>query len=223
VPLTITVAGEAVRLFAERALLHERTGTLYVADLHWGKAATFRAASIPLPPGNTAADLARLTSVLQQSGACRLVILGDLLHARAAQREAATLEQLRHWRGQHPALEILLVRGNHDAHAGDPPADLAITCLDGPIADGPFVLSHAPLRPARGYGLSGHLHPSVRLHGPGRDTVRLPCFHLRREGAVLPAFGSFTGGVAIEESVGDRVYAIADGDVLPVRGSGGEP
>lgn len=211
-----------MRLYAERALLHDRTGTLYVADLHWGKAATFRAASIPLPPGNTTADLARLTTVLERSAARRLVILGDLLHGRVAQREAATLDRLRRWRAQHPALAIVLVRGNHDAHAGDPPSDLEITCLDGPVADGPFVLSHAPLRPARGYGLAGHLHPSVRLRGPGRDSVRLPCFHLRSDGAVLPAFSSFTGGVAIEQSYDDRVYAIADGDVLPVPGAGSE-
>jgi DNA ligase-associated metallophosphoesterase len=223
VSLTITIAGEEVRLFAERALLHSSSGTLYVADLHWGKAATFRAAAIPLPPGNTAADLARLTGVLERSGARRLVILGDLLHARVAQRDAATREQLLRWRAQHPSLEIVLVRGNHDTRAGDPPANLGIACLDGPVADGPFVLSHAPLRPAHGYGLSGHLHPSVRLRGPGRDSVRLPCFHLRPEGAVLPAFGSFTGGVAIEEAAGDRIYAIADGEVLPVRTAGGEP
>ena len=47
----ISLAGEAVRLLPERAIYWERERALVVADLHWGKAATFRAAGVPLPPG----------------------------------------------------------------------------------------------------------------------------------------------------------------------------
>ena len=44
-----------------------------------------------------------------------------------------------------------------------------------------------------GYVLAGHLHPGVRLHGPGRQSVRLPCFAFGRNAALLPAFSEFTG------------------------------
>ena len=45
-------------LLAERALYWPRAATLFVADVHLGKAAAFRAGGVPLPRGATAADLA---------------------------------------------------------------------------------------------------------------------------------------------------------------------
>ena len=108
-------------LLPERALFWPRAGTLVVADLHWGKGATFRAAGIPIPVGTTSDDLARLDGALLRTGARRLVVLGDLFHARAGRIATHTLAELRRWRGAAPELEILLVRGNHDRHAGDPP------------------------------------------------------------------------------------------------------
>ena len=37
-----------------------------------------------------------------------------------------------------------LVRGNHDSHAGDPPASLAIEMVDEPLGIGPFAACHHP-------------------------------------------------------------------------------
>lgn len=77
------LAGERVELLAERALHWPRARTLFVADVHLGKTAAFRAGGVPLPGGTTAADLARLSAVLAATCAERLVVLGDLLHAAA--------------------------------------------------------------------------------------------------------------------------------------------
>ena len=41
--------------------------------------------------------------------------------------------------------------------------------------------------------LAGHLHPTTRLSGLARDSVRLPCFAWAPGLLVLPAFGAFTG------------------------------
>ena len=90
---------------------------------------------------------------------------------------ARTLAELRRWRALRPELEILLVRGNHDRHAGDPPEDLRINCLNAPAFVPPFVLRHEPADSADGYTLAGHLHPGLVLSGPGR-WERLPCFWL---------------------------------------------
>ena len=83
------LCGEQVELLAARALHWPRERTVFVADVHLGKAAAFRAGGVPLPRGSTAADLARLARVLQQTGARRLVVLGDFLHARGGPRERA--------------------------------------------------------------------------------------------------------------------------------------
>ena len=47
------VAGERLVLLPEKAAFWPRTRALFVADFHLGKAATFRSAGIPLPPGTT--------------------------------------------------------------------------------------------------------------------------------------------------------------------------
>jgi metallophosphoesterase superfamily enzyme len=53
----------------------------------------------------------------------------------------------------------------------------------------------------------------VRL-GSGADRLRLPCFHLRSEVGVLPAFSAFTGGMDVARRPGEHVYAIAEDTVV---------
>jgi metallophosphoesterase superfamily enzyme len=145
-------------------------------------------------------------------------VLGDLLHARAAQRPA-TLEPLRAWREARATLECWLVRGNHDDSAGDPPADLHIEVVDEPHQLGPFALCHAPGGPEglTGYRLAGHLHPAVRLYGRAHDSARLPCFRVGPHETVLPAFGDFTGCAVVPRGVpGERLYAVAGARVFPI-------
>ncbi|NUR18637.1 MAG: DEAD/DEAH box helicase, partial [Gemmatimonadaceae bacterium] len=56
----ISVRGEELVLLPERAAYWPARTTLLVADAHFGKAATFRAAAIPVPAGTTDATLGRL-------------------------------------------------------------------------------------------------------------------------------------------------------------------
>ena len=213
--LTIEIAGEELSLMADRSLYWPKTGTLLVADAHVGKAATFRASGIFVPRGTTSGALARLDAALARTGATRLVFLGDLLHAREG-RSAETLRVVAEWRAAHAWLDVILVRGNHDRSAGDPPHSLGIRCVDAPLFDGPFAFAHHPTTVDGRYVLAGHVHPAVRLSGPGRQYARLPCFWVRATGAVLPAFGDFTGTGIIEPADDDRVYAVAGESVVEV-------
>jgi DNA ligase-associated metallophosphoesterase len=216
----VCLAGEEVVLLPERALFWPRTDTLIVADLHWGKAATFRAAGIPIPAGSTSDDLARLDAALLRTDAGRLVVLGDLFHARTGRVASATLAVLRRWRSLRSGLEITLVRGNHDRHAGDPPADLRINCCNAPAFVPPFVLRHEPSVSDAGYTLAGHVHPGLVLRGPGLQHERLPCFLVRDRLAVLPAFGSFTGFGIVTPGPAERAFVVADDEVIEVRAGG---
>ena len=218
--LDILLAGEAVALHSSGAVVLPARRTVLVADPHFGKAVSFRRLGVPVPRGTTTENLGRLDALVADSGATRVVFLGDFLHSRRS-HAAGTLDAIGRWRDANPALELTLVRGNHDDRAGDPPASLRIEVVDEPLPLGPFALCHYP-KPVPGhYVLAGHWHPCISVRGRAFERLRLPCFWFgddsgaRPEGAVgvLPAFGAFTGMHRIEPRAGDRIFPVA-GDVV---------
>jgi DNA ligase-associated metallophosphoesterase len=209
---TLQVGGSTLQLLPFRAACILEHRTLLVADAHIGKALAFRRLGVPVPGGTTAAMLTRLSAALAASGARRLVFLGDLLHS-ARSRSPATWDAVEAWRAGHGDVDMTLVRGNHDSHAGDPPAAWRIGCCDGPLRIDGLALSHHPEPVPGAYVLAGHVHPAVALQGRAGQRLRLPCFHFGPQVGVLPAFGAFTGMHVLPQRPGDRVYAIADDTV----------
>ena len=205
-----------MRLLPERAAFWPRQRVLFVADLHMGKAAAFRASGLGVPEGDLADDLRRLTQAIARVGARRVIFLGDLLHA-AQGVTAQVIAQVAAWRRSHADCRFLVVRGNHDRRAGDPPPEWEMDCTDEPHLEAPFVLRHAPGPSGHGYALAGHLHPAVALRGRGRLRARLPCFVVGPRQMILPAFGSFTGAALVRPQAGERIYAIADQAVIPIN------
>jgi DNA ligase-associated metallophosphoesterase len=212
---TVTIQGELLQLLPERAIYWERTQTLFVADVHLGKAATFRANRIPLPEGSMTDDLLRLTQAINRTQANKVIILGDLFHS-AKGRDEQSHAVFDHWRGQHPDLDLILVRGNHDQKAGDPLERWNIRCVDGPTQGPLFVLSHNPIEPQVGYALAGHLHPAVQLVGQAHQLVKLPCFWFTKHCGILPAFGSLIDSAIIQPQIGDQIFVVTEQHVVPV-------
>lgn len=218
--LEIELAGMVLGLHSSGAVFLPGSATLLVADAHFGKAVSFRQLGVPVPQGTTSATLAQLSAVVAQCAAQRVVFLGDFLHSARA-HAPATLAAITRWRQAHAALALTLVRGNHDSHAGDPPAALGIEVVNEPLmcddVGVPLALCHHPQTVAGAYVFAGHLHPCMRLSGRGHDRLRLPCFWLgdalTRPVGVLPAFGHFTGMHPVQPQPGDRVFGIA-GEVV---------
>ena len=210
--------GRRLWLLPQRAAWLPEVGLLMVADVHFGKAASFRRLGVPVPRGTTEANLARLDELISVlPGLREIVFLGDFLHA-ASGRSPATLQALQDWRELHAAPALTLVRGNHDGHAGDPPAALGIDVVAEPWLHAGLALCHDPAttRPEGLVAVAGHLHPVTRL-GRGFDAVRLPCFHARADGVlVLPAFGEFTGGALVHAAAVDRLYVVTGEQVVAV-------
>ncbi len=209
--VTVQVAGETLLLLPEKAIYWPRERMLIIADIHFGKAAAFRALGVPVPRGTTSENLAGLDALVATHGVRQVAFLGDFLHARAAHASSTQLAMLA-WRQRHPDLALMLVRGNHDVHAGDPAAALRITLVDEPHAIGPFAFCHHPGVDAPGYGLAGHVHP-VYVLATRFDALRLPCFVVGEQGLILPSFGAFTGGHAVRPGPGDHIY-VTSGDAV---------
>lgn len=200
-------------LLPQRAAYCPASATLLVADVHLGKAASFRRLGLPVPEATTDGTLARLDAAVQATDAACLVILGDLLHAPAA-RSGAPAAAFQRWRERHAGLEIVLVEGNHDARAGAVPPDWGVRVEAEPWCIGPWALAHHPeVLPRAGYRLAGHVHPAVRVGRGVRGGLRLPCFHFSSAGGLLPAFGEFTGSHVLVPSPGDRLWVLGEGSV----------
>lgn len=214
----IVAGGQPVWLLPEKAAFLPETSTLLIADAHIGKGLSFRKLGVPVPHGTTAATLSVLSALVARLDAQRIVFLGDFLHS-ARSHGPTTMDTVARWRDAHPALDLTLVRGNHDDHAGDPPAHLGIDAVDEPLVRGDLALCHHPVAHAPAYVLAGHLHPGVSLGGRANDHLRLPCFWFGAHVGVLPAFGVFTGLHTIRAAAEDRVFVATDGQVIELGGA----
>ena len=209
--------GENFVALPEKALYWPAQSTVFVADVHLGKAAAFRAAMLPIPGGTTTSTLARLSHVLQATGASRLIILGDLWHAKAG-RAPQTLDAVYKWRENHADVEMTLVEGNHDRRSGKLPADMGMEEVAEPFQYGPFALCHYPEAgdQEEAYTLSGHIHPAALLNSKAGTYEKFPCFWFRDNCGVLPAFGDFTGVSTVRPDPNDLVFIVAESHVFCV-------
>ena len=203
--VVIDVAGEILHLLPERAVYWKKTATLLIADTHLGKTDTFRAHGIRIPHCDTYDDLQRLHDALQRTGAKRLVILGDLLHAKKG-RDASMFATFAEWRNAHDDIEMILVRGNHDIRAGDVPNNWHIVNVSPSLIEAPFVMTHQPQSSDEGFVVCGHVHPAAQVIGQGRQRLKLPCFWLSKTRLILPAFGSFIDHAFIQPARDDQLW-----------------
>ena len=211
-------------LLPGRAAFLPKTSTVVCSDIHLGKAATFRHAGMAIPEGSAQHDLQRLTGIVQTCGARRLLITGDLFHARSGCTQqvldefSAFCEQVR----QSHDTRIVLVLGNHEQSLGKKfrPHEIGINRCEEEIIEPPFRFihdhqSHFDAQPDS-FTIAGHVHPTVTIKGTSGDRLTCRCFVTTGTTLTLPAFGSFTGGHKISPSDGTRVWLAQIDGVMPL-------
>ena len=99
-------AGVALHLLPERAVWWPPGRTLFIADLHMGKAASYRALGQPVPGGTTQENLDRLSALIKKYLPQQVIFLGDFLHAAAARTESV-MAALAHWRTGGSGMQLL--------------------------------------------------------------------------------------------------------------------
>ena len=201
----LTIHNHAFILLADKVMYWPQYKILLIADVHFGKAAAYRALGQPVPQGTTSHNLQRINTLLQQYPTEQIIFLGDFLHAPKS-HATSTLATLRAWRKQHASVRCLLIRGNHDLRAGDPPPDLNIEVVTEPYLIADFALQHIPKPHVNRHVIAGHVHPTYRLHGLGRQRLILPCFYHEPNLTILPSFGDFTGGFIMEKKVNVKIF-----------------
>jgi uncharacterized protein len=220
--LDVSLSDVEFQLFGRGGLFWPAQAALLVADLHLGKEATFCTGGIPVPRGSSNATLDEIDLMLRQTGAIKLIILGDLFHARSALAQDV-IQLLASFLASHRDVEAILVRGNHDLAAGTLPSELPIRCVDPPWKLTGLTLAHFPGAPVADSPLmiAGHLHPAVSISDSVAAARKLPCFYYddAQRCLTLPAVGHFTGCSMVRRRTGDRVWAVADDQVIELADS----
>ena len=201
VPLSF--AGEEMLLTRGRALFWPREGALLLADLHLEKASFFARHNQFLPPYDSRETLERVADAIRETGARRVVTLGDNFHdpdgaTRLEPHACGMLEALTR------AVDWVWITGNHDIGKDGRPAEARFggTLVD-ELEIGGVVLRHIAKAGEARAEMSGHFHPKVQVTVNRRRIAR-PCAVLARgaEGGdrlVLPSFGTLTGGMAAND------------------------
>ncbi len=201
--LMVPFPDHSLRLLPEGAVFLIESSTLIVADIHLGKSAAFRVRGLPVPEGDSARDFARLSALCGKYQAAQLVIAGDLFHAPSGitpELEIALAEFL-----NSLAIPTTLVVGNHDLKLAQLPTLLhPVSHLD--LEQGIRIIHDPAHATAEHFHLAGHWHPVVKIPDGRRTSLRLPCFLVRENTLILPAFGSFTGGAILKPQSQDRIF-----------------
>lgn len=188
--------------FAQTELEALPSGALYwpeqrllcVSDLHLGKSERIaRRDGTMLPPYETTDTLTRLEAAIDATDPAHVVCLGDSFDDLAA--GAALSARERDWLIRLQAGRTWIwIEGNHDPA----PLELGGSHM-AEFSVGPLTFRHIAEDGATGE-ISGHYHPKAALTLRGRHISR-PCFLRSENRLIMPAFGTYTGGLKCSDPV----------------------
>lgn len=194
-------------LSADRCLFWEEEKILILSDLHFGKTGHFRKEGIAVPQAVLKEDLQRFVTLIQNFKPDKIFVIGDMFHSHANKE----LDFFLKWRKDFASLSIELIKGNHDILKAGWYSNAGINVISDQLSVGNFIFAHditnCELKESQ-YAFSGHIHPGISISGPGKQSLRFPCFYFGKQYAVLPAFSRFTGTYPVKSKRGETVYAI---------------
>lgn len=196
----LSMCGKAFQADMSGALYWPAEDSLIIADLHLEKGSHYAAKGVMLPPYDTRETLQRLAEVIDRYEAETIIALGDSLHDSAGAERIAE-EDLETLRIIQADREWIWITGNHDPIV---PGRLGGHVLHELTVAG-IRLTHEPTQGRATHEIAGHLHPAARLvmHG---YSLRRPCFVGNGRRLVLPAFGTFTGGLNVLDEAFEPLF-----------------
>jgi len=188
---------ENVLLDSRLALTHTRDRWLAVADLHFGFELSQRAAGRLVPLWGMQSARERLMQLIQDYAPRHLVVVGDIVHDKAAAVEARELITKARER-----CEVILIAGNHDRQIAR-----EVGCVESWIS-GEFHFHHGHCaRETDGrIQIIGHHHPAATLRDGAGLRLKFPAFVQENRCWILPAFSAWAGGASWARGEQSRVW-----------------
>lgn len=203
--MTIKINGCEFSLLHQKALYKPDEALLIIADIHLGKANHFRNSGIPFPAIAQQSDYERLEQLFMEIKPHKVYFLGDLFHSTFNRDWHYFCDLI----AKFPSILFLLVKGNHDIINTKLFKEICIDVVD-TIEDDLFIYTHEPMDNVTTgkMNIAGHVHPGVILSGMARQSIKLPCFYIRQQRMILPAFGVLTGLYSMEQADDADVYMV---------------
>jgi DNA ligase-associated metallophosphoesterase len=194
-----------VLLDGRLALFHQTQRWLAVADLHFGYEISQRAAGRLMPMWGMTTVEERLRTLIADYDPKELIVVGDLVHDRAAAGEARELV------GRLAELcDVIVVAGNHDRAIA---ATLGLRSSWN--ADGfHFHHGHCQLEPNGAIQVIGHHHPTGSVRDGAGLRLKLPAFVQQGRCWILPAFSPWAAGARWDAEPGSRMWLCTPQRVL---------
>ncbi len=187
----VEVCGKVFVADQSGALYWPSENALIVADLHLEKGSSGAANGRLLPPYDTRATLLKLAEAIDRYEAATVIALGDSLHDTGAADRMAR-EDLDILRLVQDERDWIWITGNHDPKVDEVLGGRVLPQLR--LAG--LTFRHEPTAGRMTHEIAGHLHPAAKLSLHGH-TLRRPAFIGNGLRLLLPAFGTFTGGLNV--------------------------
>ncbi len=196
----LSICGKAFVADYSGALYWPAENALIVADLHLEKGSSFARKGVMLPPYDTRETLTRLADAIDRFDAQTVIALGDSLHdtnsaTRMLDEDLETLRMMQDDR------EWIWITGNHDPEiegrlGGHVRQEVTVEGI---------TLRHVPATGRTTHEIAAHFHPAAKLSLHGH-TFRRPCFVGNGLRLVMPAFGTYAGGLNVLDEAFEPLF-----------------
>ena len=180
------------------ALFISEINTLVISDLHFGKSFSFAKVGNFLPPYDINETIEKIRKLIEKYSPKQIISLGDSFH------ESKTLKMIdkisiKKINKAFNQLDVIWIDGNHDENLKN--KKLIYGKFKKNHTFSSLTFTHIKSRKLENnlFEFSGHFHPKISFKH-NKINYLCKCFVLGKNFCILPAFGSFTGGLDINSS-----------------------
>ena len=196
--IALDFAGNEVQLLTSGACYWPQQKTLIVADLHLEKGSYFALRGQPIPLADTRSTLEKLQQEVSNLQPETVICLGDNVHdahgfLRMKEEDLLLLQSLR-----NRVNNWLWIIGNHDTSQLKEPALEKMHFVSEVMIEN-LCFTH-DFQKDKFVQIIGHYHPKISIKRQGVK-ITGKCFSVSESTLIMPAFGSYTGGLDINNTV----------------------
>jgi len=162
-----------------------------ISDLHFEKGSSYSPFGSFLPPYDTSETLEKLAYSCEKIRPETILFLGDVYHDKMSESRM-NKQDWDAWNKILTDYQIIWVEGNHDPNSAPENIDNHIEYKREKIH-----FRHVAENDTFAE-ISGHYHPVVEINHK-QQKIRRPCFIVSENKIILPSYGTFTGGLNVED------------------------